>query len=458
MPRTAPLDIDTLAALGADKLARLIADEAEGNPGFRKRVKAALAGANGPDAVAKLIDRRLAALEKARAMVAWEKERSFAADLDATVASILKELAPLSAGHALDRLLRFIDTHANVFERIDDSSGRIQDVYWRACEAVPDLVSKVTVSERHRLPARLTKSLAADTHGLAPRIAKEVVPHLPVECLKGWDDALAADDEHIEIRQAIADAMGDLDRYLDLEERRPEWRRNPLAAAERLLAGGRLEDALTWVRKERKGGLAYASWEDMAEGRINRLHDLDKVRLEARILEAMKDRPAAQNVRWAAFEQTLSAEILRDYVAKLGDFEEFDELDRAFALAAASPRPYSTLALLLQWPRLDLAAKLVIDRRGEWEGRNYEILSEAAEMLEDESPLAATILYRALLDDILDRKRSPAYGHGARHLARLGHLANHLPAKLPIDDHVAYVSSLKAAHGRKHGFWSLVKG
>ncbi|MBF0325297.1 MAG: hypothetical protein HQL42_09505 [Alphaproteobacteria bacterium] len=309
-----------------------------------------------------------------------------------------------------------------------------------------------------RIPARLTKSLAADTHGLAPRIAKEVVPHLPEECLKGWDKTLAADDEHIEIRQAIADAQGDLDRYLELEERRPDWRQNPLAAAERLLAADRLEEALIWVRKERKGGLAYASREDMAEGRINRVHDLDKVRLEARILEAMKDRPAAQKVRWAAFEQTLNGDILRDYVAKLGDFEEFEELDRAFALAAASLRPYSALALLLQWPRLDLAAKLVIDRRGEWEGRNYEILSEAAEMLEDESPLASTILYRALLNDILDRKRSPAYGHGARHLARLGHLANDLPEEMPIDGHAAYVAGLKAAHGRKHGFWSLVKG
>jgi hypothetical protein len=34
----------------------------------------------------------------------------------------------------------------------------------------------------------------------------------------------------------------------------------------------------------------------------------------------------------------------------------------------------------------------------------------AAETLEPDHPLAATILYRALLDDILNRARSPAYG------------------------------------------------
>jgi hypothetical protein len=34
----------------------------------------------------------------------------------------------------------------------------------------------------------------------------------------------------------------------------------------------------------------------------------------------------------------------------------------------------------------------------------------AAEILEHDHPPAATILYRALLDDILNQARSPAYG------------------------------------------------
>jgi hypothetical protein len=47
---------------------------------------------------------------------------------------------------------------------------------------------------------------------------------------------------------------------------------------------------------------------------------------------------------------------------------------------------------------------------GQEEGRHYEALLAAAETLEPDHPLAATILYRALLDDILNRARSPAYG------------------------------------------------
>lgn len=159
MARKTSLSLENLTALGAGKLAQIILDEAQGSAPFRKKVNAALAGAKGPEAVAALIDRRLAALEKARAQVAWEKEKDFAADLAATADTILKELAQADAGSALERLLRFIDTHAKVFERIDDSSGRIQDVYWRAAKAAPDLTQKLPESERVGLAKRLANAI-----------------------------------------------------------------------------------------------------------------------------------------------------------------------------------------------------------------------------------------------------------------------------------------------------------
>ncbi|WP_425332343.1 DUF6880 family protein [Rhodoblastus sphagnicola] len=57
--------------------------------------------------------------------------------------------------------------------------------------------------------------------------------------------------------QAIAQARGDLDQFLALEARRPDWRQDPFRSAERLLAAGRLDEALSWVRREHRGGLAY---------------------------------------------------------------------------------------------------------------------------------------------------------------------------------------------------------
>ena len=180
--------------------------------------------------------------------------------------------------------------------------------------------------------------------------------------------------------------------------------------------------------------------------------DLARTLLEIQILEAMGDRTTAQDLRWKTFETSLDIGMLRDHIARLPDFAEFDVLDKAFAHAIAFEQKYCALAFFLNWPRLDLAAKLVLDRRAEWKGRHYEALLAAAETLEPDHPVAATILYRALLDDILNRARSPAYGHAARYLETLDAIAAHGDPASSIDPHHAYRAALSQKHGRKSAF------
>lgn len=97
--------------------------------------------------------------------------------------------------------------------------------------------------------------------------------------------------------------------------------------------------------------------------------------------EALSERAEARAKRWAMFEQTLGAAALREHLAHLRDFEDVDALDKAFALTLETPRIYAALRFLVEWPRLDLAERLVVARRPEWERRRYEILAPAAEAL-----------------------------------------------------------------------------
>ena len=64
--------------------------------------------------------------------VDWRKEKDFAADLKATAETITEDLAALDPPLAMERLVRFLGSHARGFERVDDSNGRLQDVYWQA--------------------------------------------------------------------------------------------------------------------------------------------------------------------------------------------------------------------------------------------------------------------------------------------------------------------------------------
>ena len=306
----------------------------------------------------------------------------------------------------------------------------------------------------------------------------ELLAHLRAHAVDHWDTRLieaerslgpvketdrdwkksAQLDRIIRLRQTIADRRDDVDAFIDLENHLPNARRDTMAIASRLCDAGRNSEALEWVRKPGRPGLKVMTREDLADGAVPRdLTDLARTRLEIQILEAMGDRHAAQDLRWKTFEVTLDIGMLRDHVAHLPDFAEFDVLDKAFAHAIGFEQKYCALAFFLNWPRLDLAAKLVVDWRTEWQGRYYEILLAAAQTLEHDHPAAATILFRALLDDILDRARSPAYGHAARYLAKLDALAAHKDAEGSIAPHQVYRAELAKKHGRKSGFWSLVK-
>ncbi len=478
MARQPALNYEALVALGAEKLAKLVTDEAKRNAAFRKLVSAALAATKGPAAVAAIIDKRLAGLDRANAFVDWEKAKAFTADLAATLATITRELAAADPDAAIDRLVRFLSTADRVFERIDDSNGRLQDVYHEAAAALPDLVGRLEEAGKASIPDRLFALTIADDYGFFSTIMAELVERLPAQARDHWDERLAEAEQSLGpvkdgdrdwkkdaqldriicLRQAIADCRRNVDAFIALEKRRRNERRDTMAIANRLCDAGRHSEALAWVRKRSHPGLKVMTYEDLADASSPRdIADLARTRLEIRILEAMGDRPAAQELRWKTFETTLDIGMLREHIAHLPDFAEFDVLDKAFAHAIGSEQKYSALAFFLDWPRLDLAAKLVVDCRAEWEGRHYEPLLAAAETLEPDHPAAATILYRALLDDILDRARSPAYVHAARYLQKLEALAEHGVAANSIDPHPIYRAELAKQHGRKTGFWSLVK-
>jgi hypothetical protein len=476
MARKLILTEEALVKLGSEKLARLVKGEALRNVAFRKLVMAALAATKGPEAVAAIIDKRLAGLDRAKSFIDWDKSKAFTADIAATLAAITGELVPADPDSAINRLIRFLASAERVFERVDDSTGRLQEVYHDAAAALPDLLGRLDETGKASIQDRLLTFAISDDYGFLSKILPNILAHLPPKAVDDWDTRLCeaerslgpVKDERrdwkrraklgkiIGLRQAIADHRGDVDAFIDLET--GHGLRDTIAIAQRLCDAGRYRQALEWVRKGGRASVEFMTFDDLADEEYPiQSSDFVRTQLEIPILEKMGDRAGAQDLRWKTFETMLDAGVLRDYIARLPDFAEFDVLDKAFAHAASSTQKYCALNFFLKWPRLDLAAKLIVDRQNEWKGRDYEALVPAAEMLEADYPLATTILYRTLLNDILDRARSPAYGHAARYLAKLEVLAAHEDVSSMREPHEIYRAAMLKKHGRKSGFWSLVK-
>ena len=469
---------ETLTELGLKRLIGLVLAETARNPGFKKLVTAAVASLQGPDAVAALIDRRLTALERGQGYIDWQKQRAFAADLDAMLTTVVNELATLDPGSGLERLIRFLGGAGDVLGRSDDSSGRIHGVYERAADAAATLIVDLTGPEAAAMSLRLVARLETDGYGLVERLLHDLIPRLPEAALASLDAALSAAtpppsdapgrerdwraeaerSRLVRMRQALTDRTCDVDAFIDLETERASGFPNGVPIAERLLAAGRAGEALAWVRRPQARSARIVTHEDLVFGAFDTsATERARAALEVRILDALGETETAQALRWRQFEACLDRDMLRAYLAKLPDFEDDAALDRAFAVVEAHPDRYRALAFFTHWPHPARAARLVAAHRGSWDGGRYEILAPAAEALERTEARAATDLYRLLIDAILERSRTSAYGYAARYLTALGHLAGHLEPGSISPDPQEYREGLRRRHGRKAAFWGQVR-
>ena len=175
--------------------------------------------------------------------------------------------------------------------------------------------------------------------------------------------------------------------------------------------------------------------------------------LEAQILTDLGQPADAHHLRWSVFAETLAPVLLSAHLKALPDFDDIEAEERAFTLTLDHPDFMAALRFFLAWRRDDLAEKLIVQRRTEVSGKDWHLLPDIADQLQHEAPLAATILYRALLAEILAKARSKAYGHGAAYLAALERLASgsdgdpDRPTDHPL--HAEFLAALRLDHGRK---------
>jgi len=240
----------------------------------------------------------------------------------------------------------------------------------------------------------------------------------------------------------IADALGDVDGYAACFS--TSERANPTIAAriaERLLVANRAAEAMAALIAAKDQFSKGGNWSEWQRVRID-------------TLDALGRSDEAQSERWNIFERSLNATYLRAYIKRLPDFEDEEAEIRALAIVAAHHNFNQALGFLIDWPAHDLAAKLVLTRQGELDGNHYELLTPAAEALEQRHRLAATLMLRSMIDFSLIHARSKRYGHAARHLQTCEHLAKRIEDFGDRRDHAAYVAHLRHLHGRKSAFWN----
>lgn len=127
---------------------------------------------------------------------------------------------------------------------------------------------------------------------------------------------------------------------------------------------------------------------------------------------------------------------------------------RACQDARTSPHVATAAELLFALEEPALAEQVIIERSRELDGRNYVMLTALVKTAKANNRLlAATLIWRALIDAILARGYAKAYGHAARYLAQLRAISGSIEDYRGHASHESYERDLRLAHGRKASFW-----
>ncbi|QFU08702.1 hypothetical protein PARPLA_02711 [Rhodobacteraceae bacterium THAF1] len=466
-----------LEKLGAERLAALVMDLVKGNAALQRRARLELSAAQGPSDVAADIRKRFASLRRSTSYVDWRKQRALVKDLTDLLRIIDGTVALHDPTEAFELLWAFLQLAPSIHERTYDSNGSIGSVMDDAMDLIADISPSISIGP-DTLADRILDAVAGAGYGefdgiipaTAPALGNDGLEHLK-RITEAWiaatpdDEGLAqyrgyglsssAEDRARDDRRLtksiiladIADAQGDVDAYIArYSAEQLTFGTIAPGVARRLLDAGRGEEAFEIVTR--------ACAVDEAKNFRPSRAELDAVFEDC--LVAMGRTEDLKRHLLTTFEETLSAPHLRQYLKLLPDFEDMEAEERALDFAETFPDLETALALLIEWPAHDRAARSVLARADDLDGNVYEVLTPAAEALDAEYPLAATLLRRELIEDTLNGGKSKRYRHAARHFMACRASDTRIEDYGEVCGHDKFEESLRQAHGRKYAVWDLL--
>ena len=468
MATRSKLTVESLAELGARRLAEILVDEAGRNRQLKQAVQMALAAKTGASEVGHQVRKRLARLARSEAFIVSEKAKDLATELERLRTVIVETIGANDPKLAAELLWQLLDLHGSIFERLDDSSGRVGGLFRLASLDLGPLLKRAKIKPADLAPMVLRR-IEDNGYGIYDGIVVVMGDALGGEGRNALRQLLEerrteqlASDKRAAVRPGhfdytlsgllqalrdIADCENDADAFIDTYQGFNLT--NPVYAteiAQRLLRAGRSDEALIYLDQgtpnDSNRHFKQLEWSDVRIG----------------VLQSLDRKDEAQALRYALFERHLSPSHLRAYLKQLADFEDVEAEDAALTKVERYANVHAALAFLINWPALDRAARIVDNRSDEVNGDLYELLDPAASALEGKHPLASVLLRRRLIDYTLQKARSTRYRHAVRHVREIESQQSDVTDYGRHESHAEFMARLKREHPRKSGFWSALVG
>lgn len=394
--------------------------------------------------------KKLAGLKRSRRFVDWRESSGFARELEMLLQDVKAGVADPLTG--VELIASFYETDETVFERCDDSSGDIGDVFrYDAKELFVEYASRCT--DKEKIADTILKLNRKDDYGVRDTLidcAGDCLPdpviHAMITTLQGRADK--EKDEyrkrhHLMLIESLARQIKDA--KLFEKTRIASWGEPSTAAlvdiARVYLESGDIETAHSWLKK-------------IPEGENFQKYEREKLLLE--IYKKQGDSEKLTELLYQKFRSYHSTDTLQALLDVIGHDKRDDiVVDEVAQILESNALRESDAEFLIAIGKMDEAEAYLLKRADQLDGNNYASLLSLAETMENESRhLVASLIYRRLLTSILERGYTKAYPHGVRYLKKLDKLAAAISAWKDCNHHEAFKEQIIGAHGRKRSFWS----
>ena len=459
MPKTPSEELETfLARQEPAALVGLLLELAAQHEVVQKRLSR-LQLADRPEKLAADFRRTLTAWRRSKRFLDYRRAGEFARELEDWLGQVERELLPRDPAAALALFEQFIEADGTWLERADDSDGSIGDAVRTACGLWLRAAARAPEPPGGWVE-RLTRLARADEYGARAELLgsagllldesqlRGLVGHYQAMMTRTIAEGSGRGELPIEVFQIsgtlslLAGALRDPDVHvravLSYSPTPNEVQRHRFVRE--YLEADRPADALEWLS---------GHWGHLEDSRRSLLADA---------LGRLGRREESAALRYEILERTLSVHDLQRWLEDLPETAHADARERARKLAIDDDRdPIAAARLLLEIGEPLLAESRLVASTGRIDGNDYGRLVPLAEALGEHGlSRGEALVYRALLQAILDRAYTRAYGHAARYWRRLSEIADSGVELLPLTPHDDFAAQIRQRHGRKIAFWTRV--
>jgi len=435
-----------LIAAGATRLSKILLSLYTNNPNLQKQLDIIFIGLDeNPKKLITVIKKEITSLKRSTGFVDYYASDPLADRLDQVRLSILEDLASKSLEDALILMHSFLDLHAQTINRADDSNGAIGNVFIESCKDLGEMYHQITkpVEETTQTVFNL---FTKNDYGICDDVIinfKQALGDEGLNLLYSKLKKASNIKNHSTVIQGlkdIADCQKNLEAYIDACKLNKTGfsDHDYIDIATRFIDHWKAPEALEWLGK--------------VDIKNHVLRDRS-IPLKIKALELNGNYTQAEKERVLWFELTLSPDVYGQILSNANP--EFKESFKKIAIEKAFnfSEPHTAINFLTKVQEFEECAKFVYIKINNLSGDRYYTLRPVAKILQKLDPLASTLLYRKMIQPVLEGAKSRYYNYAAQDLALCSTLGYKITDWKEHVSHDIYLKQIQETHKRKVSFW-----